>query len=87
MSLFILFAFILQTEAKMGEATTSLYVSQIQKLSDTMEVFPIDLIARDGPLSFFKKDQQNPSVSIREEIDSQSFKLFYDFCQHALDAT
>ncbi|MBP5621154.1 MAG: hypothetical protein J6X44_03980 [Thermoguttaceae bacterium] len=63
------------------------YVEQIQQIAEEIEAFPIDLIAFDGPLSFFNKELQNPYVSIREEIDCQAFKLFYDFCQLALDAT
>ncbi|MBQ9811806.1 MAG: hypothetical protein IJM54_00710 [Thermoguttaceae bacterium] len=65
----------------------SSYVEQLRQTADKMEAFPVDLIAFEGPISFFNKELQNPSVSIREEIDSQSFKLFYDFCQLALDAT
>ncbi len=45
-----------------------------------MEVFPIDLIAREGPLSFFRKDIEKPVIGIREELDCESFKIFYDYC-------
>ena len=52
-----------------------------------MEVFPVDLIARDGPLSFFRKDSPYPQISVRTELNREAFERFYDFCQLAFDAT
>ena len=63
------------------------YVEQIQQIAEEMEVFPIDLIAREGPLSFFRKGEEYPIISIRDEMDYESFKLFYKFCQLAFNAS
>ena len=65
----------------------SLYVDRIQKTAEIMDVFPVDLIAREGPISCFEKGSWIPGVGIRNELNSESFRLFYDFCQLALDAT
>ena len=83
-SLTLIASSVLRGEEPVPESS---YVEQLRQTADKMEAFPVDLIAFEGPISFFNKEWQNPSVSIREEIDSQSFKLFYDFCQLALDAT
>lgn len=64
----------------------SIYVEHIQQIAETMEVFPIDLIAREGPLSCFRKGSFYPIIGFREELDSVAFEHFYDFCQLAFDA-
>ena len=52
-----------------------------------MKIFPIDLIARDGPLSYFVKGSSYPKISIRQEMNREAFERFYNFCQLAFDAT
>jgi len=63
------------------------YVERIQKMAETMKIFPIDLIARDGPLSYFEKGSSYPKISIRQEMNREAFERFYNFCQLAFDAT
>ena len=41
----------------------------------------------EGPLSFFRKGEEYPIISIRDEMDYESFKLFYKFCQLAFNAS
>ncbi|MBR4751991.1 MAG: hypothetical protein IK077_09545 [Thermoguttaceae bacterium] len=65
----------------------SSYVEQLRQTADKMEVFPIDFIARDGPLSYFNKENKPPCFYYRYEIDFRSFELFYNFCQLAFNAT
>ena len=52
-----------------------------------MEVFPIDFIAREGPLSFFQKDSSYPKIIWRTDLTPEAFENFYRFCQLALDAS
>ncbi|MBP5620440.1 MAG: hypothetical protein J6X44_00340 [Thermoguttaceae bacterium] len=66
--------------------TKSCYIEQLQQIANEMEVFPIDFIARDGPLSYFNKENEPPCYYYRYEIDFRSFELFYKFCQLAFDA-
>ncbi len=79
--------FVAATLAISGKQTTKIsYVEQIQQFANTMEVFPVDLIARDGPISYFEKGSKYASIGFREELDKASFKRFYDFCQLAFNA-
>ena len=73
--------------SKSSKQTTKLsYVEQIQQIAKKMEVFPVDLIARDGPISYFEKGSKYPIIGFREELDRGDFKRFYDFCQLAFSA-
>ncbi len=62
-------------------------LERIQLAAETLEFFPVDLIARDGPLSFFEKNSPYPKISFRKELTPVAFERFYNFCQLALDAT
>ena len=64
--------------------TRSIYLQKVRELAETMEVFPIDFIARYGPLSRWGEDD---IFYHRVELSQESFRLFYNFCQLALDAT
>lgn len=87
-TLVVAFILALSFESRGGEpAVKRSYVERIQTTAETMEIFPVDLIARDGPLSFFKKDSPYPQISVRTELNREAFARFYDFCQLAFDAT
>ena len=84
----LLLIFALKADVRGKESETNIsFVELIQETAETMEVFPVDLIARDGPLSYFEKGRGISKISIREEIDAESFKNFYLFFQLALNAT
>jgi hypothetical protein len=58
-----------------------IYVAQLKQIAKKMEVFPIDLIARQGPLTSPYK------MIYHEELTRDEFRTFYDFCELALSAT
>ena len=74
------------TSISSKQTTKISYVEQIQQIAKKMEVFPVDLIARDGPISYFEKGSKYPIIGFREELDRGDFKRFYDFCQLAFNA-
>ncbi len=86
--LILLFVLSLQIKTQGQEPiSTPSYLAQIQKTAETMEVFPIDLIAREGPLSLYKTRSTRPDIGLRLELNREAFQQFYEFCQLAFDAT
>ena len=73
------------------------YLQRVRDLVARMEVFPIDFIARNGPLSNFEYRRSGNiyrvttdshfQFSSRAELTREPFRQFYEFCQLALDAT
>ena len=86
-SLAVVFTVILQSELKGDDSTPNVsYIGHVQKLAKDMEVFPVDLIAREGPLSNFRKGSPSPCICYRYELNIESFGTFYAFCQLGFDA-
>jgi hypothetical protein len=63
------------------------YLTALKQIADKMEVFPIDLISRQGQLSNFIDGESRSKIAIRLELTSENFRYFYDFCELALRAT
>lgn len=63
----------------------------ISEISRNSDVLPVDLFAWVGPLAHENKYVENwgtvPSQRIHEELAFESFCLFYEFCDMALNAT
>jgi hypothetical protein len=57
------------------------YSVKLKQIAEKMEVFPIDLIARKGPLATPYK------MVYYEELTIYDFRAFYNFCELALSAT
>ncbi|MBP5622240.1 MAG: hypothetical protein J6X44_09520 [Thermoguttaceae bacterium] len=88
MILLAIFSVVTQQFTSRGDEHESktLYVNQIQQIAKNLEVFPVDLIAREGPLSNFRKGSPSPCICYRYELNIESFGTFYAFCQLGFDA-
>ena len=69
---------------KTDKTESSVFLQQIRDFAKEMEVFPISFIAKKGPLSNWN---EGGSDYRRIELTRESFRIFYEFCQLALDAT
>ncbi len=63
------------------------FLEKLRKVADDMTVFPVDLIARKGPLCFYPCGISYGIIEHREELSLCAWKRFYDFCYLALHAS
>jgi hypothetical protein len=77
-----------ETIVKGVESTeqSSVYLTKLKQIAGKMEVFPIDLIARQGPLTHCRVGSSYPEIAYRWELKRDAFRHFYDFCILALQA-
>jgi hypothetical protein len=75
------------TKGEEYQEQSPIFLDKLKKIAEKMEVFPIDFIARKGPLSHFRDNSPFPKIAVRLELTNENFRDFYDFCELALQAT
>lgn len=63
------------------------FLKEVREIANQMDVFPVDLIARKGPLSYYWYGINRPKIACRMDMRLTDFRLFYDFCVLALYAS
>ncbi|MDO4570693.1 MAG: hypothetical protein Q4D38_09940 [Planctomycetia bacterium] len=69
------------------EPQSHTFVQKVRSIAKQMNVFPVDFIARRGPLCFHTFGTDRPEICIRTELGIVDFRTFCEFCYLALHAS